>query len=375
LELRATNLALEQARNERDQAQAALTARDVQAERDADATVRAAQESDQRAREATRELEAHRDLLAYWEGLARRRLARVERLRGKLRELETLLRTTGNGGGAGYWRGQCDNALAQRDSMRERMRTRIEQLSALEQAHRVLKRSHAAQAQAISRLVSEIEEAGLRDNPEGLEGTWPERCLALRRMRDEALERVRTIEGERDSEVAWSDHTRALEEELARLRGIIEGIAQGTFSPRPSVAAMVELRDLYAVDCSDAEMIRKACHEIRTTRDRLRDLRDGAFTIPSVGDRMTVKQLDGSFWTGIVDSVLPIGEHGVGIAFRSDRSSIHLHPLTDERRELLAAGWTMHSAAGEEILWQHPDGGTDRLTERVALGMLRGGGS
>lgn len=151
--------------------------------------------------------------------------------------------------------------------------------------------------------------------------SWAHEAQMLRRALDQSQDEARSA---RENWVQSDENLVAEVEEVDRLHHVIEEIARGRFAPPepPELREAINaLRNLYAKDGTDADLLASAAYEIREAR-RVR----GPLT--------------------------EVGEHASVIP-------------------LLVAGWTAHYRSGAEVLWQHPDGGDDRYTEASALALQR----
>lgn len=242
---------------------------------------------------------------------------------------------------------------------------------------------------------------------------------------------------------AWEEHAGELQAEVDRLRSVIERAALGNMSLQGSEESrlagereladarhdrdvqqdrLLELRqatdavrDLYAVDGTDAEMLAKAVYEIQQARGRA--ALDVAFKVPEPGQTLLLRLRDGTERALMIEHVIPHGEFGFEIHFKGDLipesregylrrrgwygpfgplsewngpdglraygtdgayeqqrardSADQDATFADSTHPLYKAGWTAHYRSGTEVLWQHPEGGDDRYTEASALALQR----
>lgn len=139
-----------------------LEHRDARAERDAEATTRAAQEADARTMEARRERDDALDRVRAAERTAKRHQERATDRWTRIRKLDEQLRAQPVEGAAAYWKERADQAQAQAARLRERSAHQRQQIRELTARHVVTKKGFESQARTIGRLVAEAEAAGLR---------------------------------------------------------------------------------------------------------------------------------------------------------------------------------------------------------------------
>jgi hypothetical protein len=129
-----------------------LEHRDAQAERDAQATVRAMQEADARTMDARRERdEAVEGEQAAVRAAVRHRERASDRFR-RIQELDSQLRALPVVGAAAYWKERSDQAQAQAARLRDRTAHQRQQIRELTARHVITKKGFESQARTIGRL-------------------------------------------------------------------------------------------------------------------------------------------------------------------------------------------------------------------------------
>lgn len=296
-------------------AAAAVEALRLEAEGEAEAASRAAQEADRRTQEAR----ADRDL-AEVASETRKRKLEIERQRSddyllRIRSLEAALLEAPLEGAAMVLRRELEQTQAFLTASRVKSRARGHALAALQESHRKLKLASASKDRRISGMQGELERAGLR--PAGVthrhcgEGRAHPPHEWIETTATSVIEDVQSGRVGPHSSTMYrcngdglapgdfplyvghleltEDSTleQAQAEEIDRLRRVIEEIAQKgaegvlrmaadrhaddtidrLMRERVEVTeAIAELRGLYAVGASDAAHVLKACHEIRELR-------------------------------------------------------------------------------------------------------------
>jgi hypothetical protein len=163
-----------------------LEHRDAQAERDAQATVRAMQEADARTMDARRERdEAVEGEQAAVRAAVRHRERASDRFR-RIQELDSQLRALPVVGAAAYWKERSDQAQAQAARLRDRTAHQRQQIRELTARHVITKKGFESQARTIGRLQADgtpVPAGTMRRAPPRTEGGARDGELPRRRLR------------------------------------------------------------------------------------------------------------------------------------------------------------------------------------------------